>query len=514
MKLIAIAIPPSMKILLASSEVVPFAKTGGLADVAGALPRELEKLGHEVVVFMPAYQVAKKSNQESNEEIVSTATNLEIPIGNELVTGRLLKSSLPQSNVDLYLVDHEEYFGREGLYGENGSDYADNCERFTFFCRSVLESVRLLQLQPDLIHCNDWQTGLIPALLKCEYAENPLYQNIASIITIHNLAYQGLFDYEKLAVTGLDTKFFNWEQMEFHGQLSLLKTGIAFADSISTVSPTYAVEIQGSEQGCGLDGILQDRVDCLSGILNGIDVSQWNPETDKFIPANFDSNFDLQSGSPGKAKCKRDLQTEFKFAVDPDVPLIGIVGRLAEQKGWSLILPILREWLKAADVQWVILGTGDPDYHHVLNTLHRLHPDKLGLTLGFSNELAHRIEAGADMFVMPSRYEPCGLNQMYSMAYGTVPIVRQTGGLADTVINATQENIENKTATGFSFDEFTSAALEAAITKSLRVFKEDRNSWNQLVLNGMKKDWSWTASARKYEELYQKTLVRKSVHQP
>ena len=497
-----------MKILLASSEVVPFAKTGGLADVAGSLPLELEKLGHEVAVFMPAYQVAKKSDYE----IASTEIQLEIPIGNELAAGRLLKSSLPQSSVDLYLVDHEEYFGRDDLYGENGNDYADNCERFTFFCRSVLESVRLLELQPDLIHCNDWQTGLIPALLKCEYSENPLYQNIASLITIHNLAYQGLFDYEKLAVTGLDAKFFNWEQMEFHGRLNLLKTGIAFADSISTVSPTYAVEIQGSEQGCGLDGILKDRVDCLSGILNGIDVSQWNPVADNLIPANFDSNFDIHSGSPGKAKCKRELQTEFKFAVDPDVPLVGIVGRLAEQKGWSLILPILREWLKTVEAQWVILGTGDPDYHHVLNTLHRLHPDKLGLTLGFSNELAHRIEAGADMFVMPSRYEPCGLNQMYSMAYGTVPIVRRTGGLADTVINATHENIENKSATGFCFDEFTSAALESAMAKSLRMFREDRGNWNQLVHNGMKKDWSWTASARKYEELYQKTLNRKSVN--
>ncbi len=496
-----------MKILLASSEVVPFAKTGGLADVAGALPRELEKLGHEVTVFMPAYQAALKAGLE----VEKTATTLEIPIGSELENGRLLKSTLPDSNVDLYLVDHTEYFQRDALYGEQGSDYADNCERFTFFCRSVLESVRLLDLQPDLIHCNDWQTGLIPALLKCEYSENPLYQDIASLITIHNLAYQGLFDYEKLAVSGLDAKYFNWQEMEFHGRLNLLKTGIAFADSINTVSPTYAVEIQGAEQGCGLEGILQDRVDRLSGILNGIDTADWNPATDKLIPTNFDANFDVASGSPGKAKCKHELQVQNKLAVDPNVPLIGIVGRLAEQKGWSLILPILRQWLKSVDAQWVILGTGDPDYHHVLTTLHRLHPNKLGLTLGFSNELAHQIEAGADMFVMPSRYEPCGLNQMYSMAYGTVPVVRRTGGLADTVINATQENLENNTATGFSFEEFTSAGLEAALSKSLRMYNEDRKGWNQLVINGMTKDWSWTTSARKYEELYKKTVVSKSL---
>ena len=497
-----------MKILLVSSEVVPFAKTGGLADVAGALPRELEKLGHEVTVFMPAYQTTLKSTAE----ITETSTNLEIPIGSELEAGKLLKSSLPESNVDLYLVDHAEYFRREALYGEDGSDYADNCERFTFFCRSVLESVRLLDLKPDLIHCNDWQTGLIPALLKCEYCENPLYQNVASLLTIHNLAYQGSFDYEKLATTGLDSKYFNWRQMEFHGRLNLLKTGIAFADSINTVSPTYSVEIQGVEQGCGLEGILQDRVDRLSGILNGIDVSDWNPATDKFLPANFDAKFDVAVGSPGKSKCKHDLQVQSKLAVDPDIPLIGIVGRLAEQKGWSLILPIMREWLNSVDAQWVILGTGDPDYHHVLNTLHRLHPGKLGLTLGFSNELAHRIEAGADMFVMPSRYEPCGLNQMYSMAYATVPVVRRTGGLADTVINANQDNIENNTATGFSFDDFASSALESALSKAIRMYKEDRQSWNQIALNGMTQDWSWTASARKYEELYKQTVVLKSLN--
>ena len=352
----------------------------------------------------------------------------------------------------------------------------------------------------------------IPALLKCEYCENPLYQNVASLLTIHNLAYQGSFDYEKLATTGLDSKYFNWRQMEFHGRLNLLKTGIAFADSINTVSPTYAVEIQGVEQGCGLEGILQDRVDRLSGILNGIDVSDWNPATDKFLPANFDAKFDVAVGSPGKSKCKHDLQVQSKLAVDPDIPLIGIVGRLAEQKGWSLILPIMREWLNSVDAQWVILGTGDPDYQHVLNTLHRLHPGKLGLTLGFSNELAHRIEAGADMFVMPSRYEPCGLNQMYSMAYATVPVVRRTGGLADTVINANQDNIENNTATGFSFDDFAPSALESALSKAIRMYKEDRQSWNQIALNGMTQDWSWTASARKYEELYKQTVVLKSLN--
>jgi starch synthase len=493
-----------MNILLASSEVVPFAKTGGLADVAGALPQELEKLGHNVTVFMPSYACVHKVGMM----IEPTGVELKIPVNQDIVIGRLLKSKIPDTKVDVYFVEHAEYFDRPQLYGEQGSDYPDNCERFTFFCRSVLESIRLLGLDVDVIHANDWQTGLLPALLKCEYAENPIYSDIASLITIHNLAYQGVFGPEKMATTGLDQKFFNWQQMEFYGKLNLLKTGLVFSDSINTVSPTYSIEIQGSEQGCGLEGILQQRAKCLTGIINGIDVTDWNPKTDHHIPANFDANFDPKTGPEGKAICKSELQKESKLEVNPEIPLIGIVGRLAVQKGWSLILPVLREWLATENVQWVILGTGDPDYHHVLTSLHRSHPSKLGLTLGFSNEFAHRIEAGSDVFVMPSEYEPCGLNQMYSMAYGTVPVVRRTGGLADTVINASPESIENGTATGFSFDEFKKTSLENALAKAVRMYRDDPVRWRQLMLNGMKRDWSWSASAKKYESLYRQTKLR------
>ena len=495
-----------MKVLLASSEVVPFAKTGGLADVAGALPGELEKLGHEVTVFMPAYQCVRKAGVP----VEPTGLQLEIPIGQRVEEGSLLKSKLPNCNVTVYFVDHPEFFDRPSLYGENGSDYDDNCERFTFFSRSVLEVVRLLKLAPDVIHVNDWQTGLIPALLECECANNPIYQKIASLITIHNLAYQGSFDHSKMAVTGLDAKYFNWEQMEYHGNLNLLKTGIVFADSINTVSPTYSREIQSSEQGCGLEGVLQYRADRLSGILNGIDSTDWNPETDKHLTANFSADFDIKTGSEGKAKCKLDLQTESKLDINPNVPLIGIVGRLASQKGWSLILPVLKKWLDSVDAQWVILGTGDPDYHHVLTSLHRSHPSKLALTLGFSNELAHRIEAGSDLFLMPSQYEPCGLNQMYSMAYGTIPVVRKTGGLADTVVNATAQTISNKTANGFDFEEFTATALESTLTKAVQMYNEDRATWNQLSWTGMNHDWSWNASAKQYEALYRETISRRA----
>lgn len=490
-----------MDILLASSEVVPFAKTGGLADVCGALPRELSKLGHRATVFLPAYQCSLSAGMPTE----ATEVQLQIPIGAKLVAGNLLRTQLPDSDVIVYLVNQPGYFDRGQLYGDGGKDYVDNCERFVFFCRSVLESVRLLGLRLDLIHANDWQTGLIPALLKTEYAGTPPYESIASLITIHNLAYQGSFWHWDMLLTGLDWKFFNWREMEFHGNLNLLKTGIAFADTISTVSPTYAEEMQTPEQGFGLEGVLQHRSHELTGILNGIDVDDWNPKTDPSLAANYTSkDFEV-----GKAACKLDMQKESSLDENPDVPLIGIVGRLATQKGWSLILPVMKKWLETMDVQWVVLGTGEPGYHTVLTSLFRLHSKKLALTLDFSNELAHRIESAADIFLMPSQFEPCGLNQMYSMAYGTVPVVRQTGGLADTVIDATGANIKNKTATGFSFKPFTVESLEATLLRAVSLYNDDRPVWNQLVQTGMKTDWSWSRSAKKYVELYKQTVSLK-----
>jgi starch synthase len=289
-----------MKILLASSEVVPFAKTGGLADVAGALPRELEKLGHQVSVFMPGY----RCTEDAGLPITLLPNELEIPVGNEVHKVRIAQSKLPDSNVDVYFVRHHDYFWRDGLYGNKKGDFSDNCERYTLFCRAVLESIREFELQPDLIHVNDWQTGLIPALLKSEYAENPLYANIATLITIHNLAYQGLFAQEKMSVTGLDPRHFNWRQMEFHGQLNFLKTGIVFSDSINTVSPTYANEIQTEKLGCGLELTLQHRSNRLSGIINGIDTDDWNPATDKHLPYQFDANFEPEVGSEGKRQSR------------------------------------------------------------------------------------------------------------------------------------------------------------------------------------------------------------------
>lgn len=491
-----------MKIILASSEVVPFAKTGGLADVCGALPQELEKLGHEVNVFMPFYRCVKEKSDVHHVE--STGQRLEIPVGSLVEEGTLFKTKLPGSNVTVWLVGHDEYFNRSGLYGENGQDYEDNCERFTFFSRSVMESIRILELKPDLIHVNDWQTGLIPALLKCEYHQNPIYENIASLMTVHNLAYQGSFVADKMSITGLDWKHFIYEEMEFYGRLNLLKTGLAFADAINTVSPTYAEEIQTPEQGCGLEMVLQHRSADVSGIINGIDGNDWNPAVDELIPQKFDRD----SWPAGKATCKAELQKYGRLHQNSDVPLIGIVGRLATQKGWSLILPVMRRWLEDPQnhAQWVVLGTGDPDFHVVLSTLQQQFAGQLSVTLDFSNQLAHLIEAGSDIFVMPSEYEPCGLNQMYSMAYGTVPVVRSTGGLADTVVDASLETLGNDTANGFSFTHFSAEALEHTLHRAMRMYYEDKQCWHQLVNKGMSQDWSWTASAKAYQTLYSRLI--------
>lgn len=491
-----------MKIILASSEVVPFAKTGGLADVSGSLPIQLEKLGHEVTVFTPAYS----QTLSSDLEICEADVEFEIPVGAKLPKGKLLQSQLPDSNVRVFLVKQEDYFERDGLYGESGEDYADNCARFSFFCRAVLETIRIKELEPDLIHANDWQTALLPALLKTELNGVPRFENIASVFTIHNLAYQGVFWHWDMLLTGLDWKHFNWREMEFYGKLNLLKTGIIFADKITTVSPTYAQEIQGPEQGCGLESVLKYRAEDLTGILNGIDDEVWNPSIDPHLVANYDAD-DWQSG---KSECKKQLQSALGLKVDAEIPLIGIVGRLASQKGWSLILPVLQDWLEHMEVQWAILGTGDPAYHETLSSLAARFPERLSAKLEFSNEVAHQIEAGSDIFVMPSQYEPCGLNQMYSMAYGTVPVVRKTGGLADTVIDCTPDSLRKKTANGFVFDDFTAGALRDCLYQAIQVYREDSKNWQQLVETGMKKDWTWKSSAQLYEGLYEQALSGKT----
>jgi starch synthase len=487
---------------MATSEVTPFAKTGGLADVCGALPIELTRLGHPTAVIMPAFRQAKRCG----EPIEDLDVTFDIPIGAKIVSGRLLRSRLPGSEVPVYLVQQDSYFDRAELYRENGADYKDNCERFVFFSRAVLEAVRLLNLDINLIHCNDWQTGLVPAYLNIEYSNAVGYEQLGTVLTIHNMAYQGQFWHWDMLLTGLDWKYFNWHQMEFYGHLNLLKTGLVFADSITTVSPRYAEEIQQAPLGSGLETVLQKRREQLYGIINGVDYRVWDPAIDPHLPARYS----VDNWAPGKAACKAALQTEMGLPTEPGVPLIGIVGRLVDQKGFDLIARIMEQWARHTDAQWIVLGTGEPGYHQLLRRLAQEYPHRIACRLEFSDPLAHRIEAGADLFLMPSRYEPCGLNQLYSLKYGAVPVVHATGGLADTIVDAGPEQMTARTATGFSFLHYDAAALEEALTRACDVYCHDRDAWSQIVETGMRQDWSWNASAKRYVEVYEETIARLS----
>ena len=488
-----------MNILLAASEAVPFAKTGGLADVCGALPIELSRLGHKPTLILPAY----RATTYCGLTIEPLGIDFIVPIGSKMVTGHLLRSRLPDCDVPVYLVQQDQYFDRDELYRADGKDYIDNCERFVFFSRAVLETIRLLDLQVDLIHANDWQTGLVPAYLKTEYSGHPQYEQIASLLTIHNLAYQGTFWHWDMLLTGLDWKHFNWREMEYHGKLNLLKTGLVYADSINTVSPRYAQEIQSSPLGCGLEGVLQHRSAELSGILNGIDVNQWNPATDPHLAANYD----VETVAQGKPVCKAALQEEVGLPVVADVPLIGLITRLADQKGLDLVADVIQRWVQEDDAQWVILGTGEPKYHELFGNLAERFPQKVAVRLEFSDPLAHRIEAGSDIFLMPSRYEPCGLNQFYSLRYGTVPAVRATGGLADTITAAGDDPAEDPSANGFRFQEYSPMALGEMLTRACDAYRRPE-VWTQLITTGMSQDWSWARSARQYVELYETTIKR------
>jgi starch synthase len=401
--------------------------------------------------------------------------------------------------VPVYLVAHEPSFGRAGLYGEGGKDYEDNLERFTVFGRGVFALLGHLGWPPDVLHCQDWQTGLLPVWLR-EEPRAPGLERTATLFTIHNLAYQGLFPPERLPVTGLGPRVFTPKGIEFYGKVSLLKGGLVFADRLSTVSEQYAREIQTPEFGCGLEGVLRGRAADLTGILNGVDYSAWDPSTDTHLVARYSAD-DLA----GKAACTRDLRRTQELADAPDAPLVGMISRLADQKGFDLVAALL-DRLVAAGAQFVLLGTGEPKYHELFAAFHARHRGRISVTLGFDDALAHRIEAGADMFLMPSRYEPSGLNQLYSLRYGTVPVVRKTGGLADTIVDATPDAVGRGIANGFVFDAYEPAALWAALERAVRTFR-DRRMWRQLQQTGMRQDFSWRRAAGRYVETYRRAIA-------
>ncbi|MBI3313004.1 MAG: glycogen synthase GlgA, partial [Candidatus Omnitrophica bacterium] len=469
-----------MKIVYVASEAVPFAKTGGLADVIGALPHEIRLLGHETSVFLPRY----KSVNLEKWGFAPVIDRFEIPVGTEKESGRVFKATLA-SGVDAYVIDHPEFFMRDGLYGTALGDYPDNDRRFVFFQRAVLETLDQLNIKPDIIHCHDWQTGLIPVYLKTHYGDRPIFKKTKTVFTIHNLGYQGNFPPDSLPVTGFGWELFKLEKLEFYGKISFLKGGLVYADILTTVSERYAKEIQTKEFGCGLEGVLSKRKDMLLGIVNGIDYEEWNPETDKELSARY--NFHKISH---KEANKHELQKENGLKIDSKIPILGLVTRLVDQKGIDILIPALEE-ISSSGIQFVLLGTGEEKYHQVFRDIAKKNRGKFGIHILFDSTMAKRIYAGCDMMLFPSYYEPCGLGQMIALRFGTIPVARATGGLADTI----QEfHPETGLGNGFLFAEYSSEAFIGAVRKAVSIFHNEKN-WARLVKNAMESDFSWKASA-------------------
>lgn len=481
-----------MNIAYVSSEVSPYAKTGGLADVAAAIPPALAERKNRVSVIMPYYRKVR----EGGFDMRPIGLEVTVPMPGREVTAPVHAARLGKG-ATVYFVEQPEYFeSSDELYGTPLGDFENNCERFTFFCKTVPELLRALGEPVEILHCNDWQTGLLPIYLKLWYGHSRLLGSTRSVFTIHNMAYQGNFPAEQFALTGLPRSLFTAEDgIEYYGSFSLLKGGIIFADAITAVSPRYSYEIKSPEFGCGLEGVLQKRSDRLFGILNGIDVKEWDPANDPLIASRYTAE-----KMDGKRRCKKELQKLCGLPERPDVPLAGAIGRFTSQKGFDLIEQLIGR-MKGEDVQFVVLGKGEQRYHDAFEKLAKESPDRLCVRVAFDNELAHKIEAGADLFLMPSRYEPCGLNQMYSQRYGTVPIVHRTGGLADTVNDYSPEGLKSGRSTGFVFDDYSMEALERTVRAAIDLYA-DRRKWLRLVRNGMKQDWSWKRSAVSYENLY------------
>lgn len=460
-----------MKIVFCSSEIVPFVKTGGLADVCGTLPHALQRLGHELTLILPAYGSIDRDKfkvRKAGPGVLTTTVGEKITV---------------------YFVDEEKYFHRAGIYGDSRGDYPDNLSRFSFFCRRSLEILKQYDVRPDVIHCHDWQTALLPVYLKVNFLDELCFQKTRTVLSLHNLAFQGLFEHAQFGKLGLPEGLYR-AYFEFYGKVNLLKAGILFSDKVATVSPQYAREIQTAEFGCGLDGVLRSRGDEIVGILNGIDYDSWDPATDELIAARY-----TPQEPDNKKANKQALQKMFRLPVNDDVPVYGFVGRLSHQKGIDLISDAFAQLAKL-DLQMVFLGTGEDKYHRLLEKWHQLHRQKVGLHLKFSEPIAHEVYAGSDLFLMPSVYEPCGLSQMISLKYGSVPLVFRTGGLADTIKPYDQGG------NGFVFDEYSVPSFVAAVKKSLKAY-QDRKTFAKIMAAAFASDFPWQHSARLYMKLYE-----------
>ncbi|HUB50719.1 MAG TPA: glycogen synthase GlgA [Terracidiphilus sp.] len=485
-----------MEIVFAASECVPFAKTGGLADVVGALPRELVRLGHHVSVFMPLYSRVRPLIGATSSEAIKSLT-IPFRFYNRFVS---IVDGGKRDGVEFYFVDSPELFDRPEIYGPPGGEYVDNAERFGLFCRAVLEASKQIGV-PQVFHVHDWQASLIPVYLRTTYAADPAFHSAATVLTIHNAAYQG-----KFAPVTTEQLLFPWDvftmdRLEHYDRFNFLKGGIVFADTITTVSHKYAEEIQTAEFGEQLEGVLHNRAADIHGILNGVDYSRWNPAEDRSLAAHY-----TPADLAGKQACRADLLHAFGLEnVAFTTPIVGIVSRLARQKGFDMVARIADE-LMTRDVVVVALGTGEPYFENFFRDWAFRHKGTVAALIKYDEALAHKIEAGADVFLMPSRYEPSGLNQMYSLKYGTVPVVRATGGLDDTI---EEWDEAAGTGTGFKFDGYDPADLLAAIDRALAAFK-NKEAWQALMRNGMEKDYSWTGPARQYAEVYEEAAQKRA----
>ena len=480
-----------MKILYVSSEITPFAKTGGLADVAQALPKAVKALGHDILTVMPKYLSLMEQNI-ALERVV----HFTVQMHNGLQGAVLWRAE--NDSVPTYFIENDAYFNREGIYGLSDGDYPDNLERFVFFCKAALECCKAIDFAPDVIHCNDWQTAALPGILKATFAayrKDPFFIPVPKLVyTVHNISYQGRFPEDQWPILSLPRSYYSHD-FEFYGQINLTKSAIHLVDAVTTVSETYAQEIQTTDFGFGLQDALQARKEDLYGILNGVEYQQWSPETDPYTYGIHYSADDLS----GKRQIKSKLREEYSLPDMDDAPLIGMTTRFVEQKGIDLITDCAEKILQL-NTQMIVLGSGEPRYHDFFEWLRRSYPDRVGLYIGFNNELAHRIEAGADIFLMPSLFEPCGLNQIYSLKYGTLPIVRLTGGLADTIEDGVN---------GFTFFDFTAGYFFDAAQRAIEVYRKQPDRWKQMMITAMGQDFSWEQSADKYLAVYTRVLNKK-----